>query len=329
MASLSDTPTPTSFPVSPDETPIRRRAAFSKLARQLGTRHALTEDETNTLENRHRRKVDDDSLRLIDDLTNRPLDPLFSDARLTQRKPRSAFTIWATRVVVFLICVAVGLSGSVFVRQLNTDPRKQVRKSLIAELQQQNTELNKLSSQVTDLHSQVTKRSDSMPSTALDPTLANDEMVNGVLKVKGPGVVITMADPIATNGQKNSGATPRETNGEHIRVVTDADIQTMVSLLWSLKAEAISVNGYRIGASTSVRTAGQTILIGVNQVSSPYKIEAIGDRRALSNGLSKRAQPELYSQFEQMGIHPQVSTSSSLTLDAAETTNLTQAKRSK
>ncbi|MDF7663790.1 DUF881 domain-containing protein [Bifidobacterium sp. ESL0763] len=320
---------PAAFPVRPDATPVRRRAAFSQQARNLGTWHALTPEEADSLENRHRRKVDDDSLRLIDDLTNRPLDPLFSDARLTQGKPRSPFTVWATRVIVFVICVAVGLAGSVFVRQLNTDPRKQVRKSLIAEQQRQNAEFDKLSGEVTDLHSQVSKRSKSMPASALDPTLAADEMANGTVGVKGPGVVITMADPTAADGQRQQGATPRETTGEPIRVVTDADIQTMVSLLWSLGAEAIAVNGHRIGASTSVRTAGQSILIGVDQISSPYKIEAIGNRRTLANGVGKRAQPALYGQFEQMGIHPHVKTSASLRMPAAQSADLKQAKRSK
>ena len=42
----------------------------------------------------------------------------------------------------------------------------------------------------------------------------------------------------------------------------DADLQTLVSLLWQAGAEAIAINGNRLGVQTSIRTAGSTILIG-------------------------------------------------------------------
>ncbi|WP_348519448.1 DUF881 domain-containing protein [Bifidobacterium sp. ESL0775] len=312
-----------------DELPSKRRAVFSKAVAGLGPWHADVEEDEQVLARRRHRKVDDDSLRLIDDLTNRPLDPLFSDALLTQQKPRSTFSVWFTRVIVFIICVAVGSIGSVFVRQLNTDPRKQVRASLVSELQQQNTSLNKLTTQVTDLHSQVVKKADSMPDTTDDPVLQQDEMANGALKVKGPGIVMTVADPIASAG-KNGGLGPRDGNASsHIRVVTDSDLQDIVLLLWKAGAEAISINGYRIGVSTSVRTAGQTILIGVNQVASPYKIEAIGNPKDLADQMGSGSQPELYRSLNAAGINPQISKSHSLKLDAAEAANVTYAKRSK
>lgn len=319
--------TPASFSVEIDEQPSKRRAVFSKGVQNVGSWHVVSEDDALALASRHRRKVDDDSLWLIDDLTNRPLDPLFSDARLTQQKPHSKFSIWFTRITVFIICIAVGFVGSVFVRQLNTDPRKQVRASLISELEQQNASLKKITNEVTDLHAKVVKQSDSMPDSGPDSVLTQDEMANGALAVKGPGIVFTLADPVASGAA--NGAAPRENSTNHIRVVTDADLQGIVNLLWKAGAEAISINGYRIGVSTSVRTAGQTILIGVNQVTSPYKIEAIGNPKDLSNQMSGKSQPDLYRTLNAAGINPQISRTYSLKLAAAETTNVTQAKRSK
>lgn len=43
-------------------------------------------------------------------------------------------------------------------------------------------------------------------------------------------------------------------------------------------AEAIAINGNRLGAQTSIRKAGGHILIGMTAIQSPYTIEAIGDR---------------------------------------------------
>ncbi|MDF7640871.1 DUF881 domain-containing protein [Bifidobacterium sp. ESL0784] len=319
--------TPSSFSVEIDEQPSKRRAVFSKAVQNLGSWHVVSVDDALALSSHHRRKVDDDSLRLIDDLTNRPLDPLFSDARLTQQKPHSEFSIWFTRIIVFIICIAVGFVGSVFVRQLNTDPRKQVRASLVSELQQQNTSLKKVTDEVTDLHSRVVKQADSMPDSGPDSTLTQDEMANGALAVKGPGIVFTLADPVASGAA--NGAGPRENGTSHIRVITDSDLQDIVNLLWKAGAEAISINGYRIGVSTSVRTAGQTILIGVNQVASPYKIEAIGNSKNLSQAMNSKSQPDLYRTLNAAGINPQVSRSYSLRLAAAEATKVTYAKRSK
>ncbi|MBB2954796.1 uncharacterized protein YlxW (UPF0749 family) [Bifidobacterium commune] len=315
-----------SFPVTVDETPSKRRAVFSKNVTGLGSWHV--EDYGRAMPRRPVRKVYDDSLHLIDDLTNRPLDPLFSDALLTQSKSLSTFSVWFTRVIVFIICVAVGCAGCVFVRQLSTDPRKQVRASLATELQQQNAGLNKITGEVTNLHTEVLKKADSMPQNSDDSLLRNDEMANGSLKVQGQGIVITLADPISSV-DNNDGVSPREGTGNHIRVVTDADLQDMVRSLFKAGAEAISINGYRIGVSTSVRTAGQTILIGVNQVTSPYKIESIGNPTDLEQQMSSKSIPGLYERLNTAGINPHITKSLSLKLDAAETVNITDAKRSK
>ena len=57
----------------------------------------------------------------------------------------------------------------------------------------------------------------------------------------------------------------------------------VVNALWAAGAEAISVNGQRIGPDTFVRTAGSAILVNVTPVSSPYEVAAIGTRtRSLS-----------------------------------------------
>ena len=85
---------------------------------------------------RHRH-VDDDSLRLIDDLTNRPMDVLYSDSRLATKNVRR-FLIWATRILVFSSAsLWVPRGKRFFVRQLSTDPRKEVRKQLASQLTEQ------------------------------------------------------------------------------------------------------------------------------------------------------------------------------------------------
>lgn len=47
--------------------------------------------------------------------------------------------------------------------------------------------------------------------------------------------------------------------------------------LWSLGAEAITINGQRLTTTSAIRSAGAAILVDLTGVSAPYRIEAIGD----------------------------------------------------
>ena len=274
---------------------------------------------------RRRPQLEDDSLRLIDDLTNRPMDPMFSDSRLDKR-PKSAFRVWSTRVIVFIICIAVGFSGSIIVQILHTDPRKEIRSSLAKELTQQTKHLNTLNSEVSSLRVKVENQSKKLANTTKDDTLTYDEMATGTIPVTGPGIMLTIANPLAANSDTTSGSLPRESSS-NIRVVTDGDLQVFIQILWQAGAEAISINGYRLGVQTSVRTAGQTILVGVNQVQSPYKIQAIGDASALASAVGEKSQRSLYTTLKGAGIYPQITTSKSITLEAASSSEISYAER--
>ena len=274
---------------------------------------------------RRRPQLEDDSLRLIDDLTNRPMDPMFSDSRLDKR-PKSAFRVWSTRVIVFIICIAVGFSGSIIVQILHTDPRKEIRSSLAKELTQQTKHLNTLNSEVSSLRVKVENKSKKLANTTKDDTLTYDEMATGTIPVTGPGIMLTIANPLAANSDTTSGSLPRESSS-NIRVVTDGDLQVFIQILWQAGAEAISINGYRLGVQTSVRTAGQTILVGVNQVQSPYKIQAIGDASALASAVGEKSQRSLYTTLKGAGIYPQITTSKSITLEAASSSDISYAER--
>lgn len=316
---------PEAVPVNSETAPVRTRAVFSLSAGALGSHHAAPSPDAPITPRRRRPQLEDDSLRLIDDLTNRPMDPMFSDSRLDTRT-KSTFQIWCTRIIVFIICIAVGFSCSIIVQMLHTDPRKEVRSSLAKELTQQTKRVNTLNGEVSKLRTQVEAQSKQIANAGQDDTLTNDEMVNGTIPVTGPGITVTIANPIAANSDTGSGSLPRESS-TNIRVVTDSDLQIFIQILWQAGAEAISVNGYRIGVQTSVRTAGQTILIGVNQVQSPYKIQAIGNSADLAAAVGERSQPSLYSTLKAAGIYPQVGTATSITLEAASSSDVSYAGR--
>ncbi|TPF78649.1 MULTISPECIES: DUF881 domain-containing protein [unclassified Bifidobacterium] len=316
---------PESFPISEENAPVHRRAVFSASVSGIDSHHALSPDDVAAIRTRRRRKTDDDSLRLIDDLVNRPMDPMFSDSRLVHEH-RSTFAFWANRVIVFVICVVVGFAGSLFVQQLQSDPRKQVRQTLVNQLENRNDTITQLSADVNDLKSQVDQQSKKVTGNVKSDTLIQDELVNGTVAVTGPGITMTLADPIAAS-QADQSTSNRVGTTSNIRVVTDLDLQQLVSLMFSNGAEAISINGNRIGAQTSIRKAGGHILIGMTAIESPYSIEAIGNKSELAEQMGSAKLKSLYDSFKKAGIYPQISTSNSITLKAAVAGDVQYAER--
>lgn len=319
---MSDDRTPISYPIDSGNAPIHRRSAHSRSVFGLINRHAIN-DGTHVAGRSRRRRVVDESLHLIDDLTNRPIDPLFEDSTLVVQEQSTAM-IWITKILTFIFCVIVGISGCVIVQELHMNTRQKVRQELASQVAARNDEQHKLESDVASQRSQIDALTQSLKQGEENSQTTKDAIANGTIAVEGSGVVVTLTDPIAAEDQK--GDLPRDKNGHIIRVVSDSDLQLFISRLWASGAEAISVNDVRIGVQSSVRVAGQTILVGVTSVQSPYRIQAIGDQSALENSVDKQHNTDLYQSLSEVGIYPDVSKSSKLALKASGAPDLKYAK---
>ena len=98
----------------------------------------------------------------------------------------------------------------------------------------------------------------------------------------------------------------------------------VVNALWAAGAEAISVNGQRIGPDTFVRTAGSAILVNVTPVSSPYEVTAIGDSNALSVALVRGDYLSAAQSVSGMTVSSKVSQSLSMEALAPSSSQLAQ-----
>lgn len=320
-------PMPASYPVDEGRVSPRRRSTFSRAYRGLISHYPTPQTDVTESERERRRRVrQDESLRLIDDLTNRPLDPIYLDSNLATHR-ETPFSKWSMRVLCFLVCIVVGFLGSLFVQQLHADPRKEVRASLASQLEASQNNVNTLTKDITDLRAKVERQSKRLDITGSSETVLNDEMASGQVKVTGEGIILTVSNPIAASNDSSTGALPRESAGSHMRVITDGDLQQLVSLLWQSGAEAVSINGHRLGAQTSIRTAGGTILVGLDAVSSPYRIEAIGNRSTLAATFDQRRLGSLYDVYNDAGITLQVKQVKTITLDSAVVGDLNYARK--
>ncbi|MGG7324062.1 DUF881 domain-containing protein [Clostridium baratii] len=102
----------------------------------------------------------------------------------------------------------------------------------------------------------------------------------GLVDVSGPGVIIKITPKTSIFGSSSD---------ETGRSISEEELIHIVNLLWYSKAEAISINGYRVTPQTGIKNSSNYIWIGsAGKVSSkePITIKAIGDKARLNVGLN-------------------------------------------
>ena len=102
---------------------------------------------------------------------------------------------------------------------------------------------------------------------AVNEQLAETRLAAGLTGVVGPGVVIEIAD-------SRRVLSPGENPASYL-VLAD-DLRDLVAALTSAGAEAMTINGERIVATTSIYGVGSSVLVNTAFLSPPYRLEAIG-----------------------------------------------------
>ncbi len=104
----------------------------------------------------------------------------------------------------------------------------------------------------------------------------------GLVDVKGAGVVVKLDDaPVRTNENPN------------VLIIHDSDIIAVVNELKKAGAQAISINGERLIATSEQVCAGPTVRINMNRYAAPFVISAIGDADLLYESV-KKSEPVAY-----------------------------------
>lgn len=107
--------------------------------------------------------------------------------------------------------------------------------------------------------------------------------------VQGPALRVTLNDAPAE--VKPAGI------DDDALVVHQQDIQAVVNALWAGGAEAMSVQGQRIIATTGIKCVGNTIMLQGVPYAPPYVIVAIGDQDALEKALDESSAVRIYRQY--------------------------------
>jgi len=222
-------------------------------------------------------------------------------------------------VVVFLICVCVGL-GFYAQSKITDGQALYVSPETIDEYQVQiDSEIKEIANLKTQIElekqrlAQYTEefKTEEKENVAMTEKLSNElylyQIMTGMTEVHGPGVKITVDD----------GTRPL-LEGENINnlIVHDIDILLIINELKQCKAEAIAVNGHRITPNTSITCSGYTVRMDGQVYARPFIITAIGDYKRMSNVLLA---PEGYgTSLQNWGVQFYLEVSDDITVPAAE-----------
>jgi len=213
----------------------------------------------------------DPSAALVDRIASEALNPSYRSrpdrAGSARRSP------WLSLMVVGVVGVLVGVL--VVASRSGVASVESERASLLQIATERGEEVSALQDRAAALEADVRAlREAALGSEDIGSQQAAliDELgiAAGTQPVLGPGAVVSVTDAEPAAGEVDAASR-----------VLDIDLQQVVNGLWEAGAEAVSINGQRVGALTAIRSVQETILVNYEPVVGPYLVRAVGDPRTL------------------------------------------------
>jgi uncharacterized protein YlxW (UPF0749 family) len=213
----------------------------------------------------------------LTELFRAPLDPGYVQAARKRAAGGPEPAGWrrgAARGVLLFALLAIGFLFALSYRYaVAAQPEtSRARAGLVSDVHARRAAIDDLQKRADELHDQVAQARDAALSNSGESArLRNLEAVTGLARVKGDGIQVRLVDapaPIDPVTGKPSSTNPGR--------VLDRDLQDIANELWRLGAEAIAINGERLTATSTIRTAGGAILVDFRPITAPYQVQAIG-----------------------------------------------------
>ncbi|WP_375477908.1 DUF881 domain-containing protein [uncultured Jatrophihabitans sp.] len=189
------------------------------------------------------------------------------------------------RVLVPVACLVAGLGFAVSARDsAGTDLRAPGSANLVDTVRAAERRVQTLNTAMRSLQAEVTKAEEraGQDNTGVAAAQARSGPLRapaGLTAVAGPGLLVVLDDAPA---QPASG-----TVDPNQLVVHQSDLQSVVNALWAGGAEAMTIAGQRVIATSAVRCVGNTLLLNGEVFSPPFRVEAIGPAAAMQARLAQ------------------------------------------
>jgi len=221
-------------------------------------------------------------------------------------KIKNAKTI-AVRSFIALLSVAIGVLITAQWRSIPTrvtnpvapySSLKDTKESLYEEQAQ-------LKEEIKSLQASIEKTQDQSKDTTLTKKELSDlndkKSSAGLTKLNGPGIIIILDD-------SKTGLTTEDS------IIHAADIRDVIDLLWRSGAEGVSVNGQRVVINTAVDCIVNTILVNDIRLTTPFRIEVIGNQALMYERISDRSMLINIHQRKSSGLIFEIEKNNDITL---------------
>lgn len=228
---------------------------------------------------------------------------------MDERRVPSRRRAWGSAAVAVVLGLAMVLfaanariSGGVDARQpQDLAGLLDAEEGRVAELQEQ---VDQLSAEVDALTEALAVELPQQDAVELELTA----LAAGRRPVTGPGVVIRLWD-----AEPGRNLPDWVTNDD--LVVHQQDLEAVINALWSGGAEAMTLQGERVIATSAFRCVGNVLRLHGRIYSPPYEVQAIGDPDELMEALDESAAVQTYLEYaDRLGLGWEADEKDSLTL---------------
>jgi len=235
----------------------------------------------------HRPRIGNMSTSLLIELFTDHLDSGYAAAARREKDEspkarRRTTAILAAGLLLLGFVLAIAYRATL--RQAPDSER--VRQALVQDVRDGSALSDSLQRRAQQLSGQLSRQRDAALTASRDGDRAAAEVrrleeAAAQRAVHGPGVAVVVGDASGTDQvDPNTGQRVPVSVDDNGRI-QDRDLQSLVNALWAAGAEAVAVGGQRLAPTTTIRGAGEAILVDLRPVQSPYTLAAVGDPATL------------------------------------------------
>lgn len=197
----------------------------------------------------------------------------------TIKRPQSKYVIWALVSLVFGYIVAYSYNVASDKRTISRNVtssyynEQEKYRELLVEQQERNKELEEELKDKQKLERELEKEL-SGSKEQYDHLIKQAEdlrLLLGLIPAKGEGIIVVLEDAEYSPESEN----PND------YIVHESHVLKLVNELKISGAEAISINGKRLSASSHIKCTGPVITVDGQQFPAPFEIKAIGNTKVL------------------------------------------------
>ncbi|MBU5677299.1 DUF881 domain-containing protein [Alkaliphilus sp. MSJ-5] len=192
------------------------------------------------------------------------------------------------KVALGVLCAILGLTISMQFKAVKGNAggflSSQKAQQLALELKELRVEKSSLTEELTQLEKrlkeyEMSEADESFIIKNLKKDLEKYQVVSGYKTIEGPGIVVTIDDPI----QDHPG------HGESSFIMYNYDILLgVINKLNGAGAEAISINDQRYTSTTEIYYTSNSVLVNSVPTLPPFTIKVVGDAESLYAALNMR-----------------------------------------